>query len=356
MECMKVRFFILAIRHDIMFLTILLFASGLLLLVKGADYFVRSASRLAKLFGVSEFIIGMTLVAFGTSLPEFVNIITASLAGHNELVLGNVVGSNVLNITLILGIAAIVHTIRINRAVLGRDVYLLTGVSCLLLVSAWFGPIGRWAGLFFITVYAAYIVFLVRSKERYRAQGVGEFITFFLRFEYVTTLAGMAVHSDNPSRVRKRIVKKVLPQIGILIASFVCIVYGSSLVVDSAVSLAELLGVSQTIIAVSMVAIGTTLPEFSVTISALRKGYSGLVIGNLVGSNIANALLILGAAAIIRPIAVPHIVMTVTLPLMAIISFIVFLFMRSDREVTRKEGFALVSLYAIFLLAVFVAS
>jgi cation:H+ antiporter len=333
-----------------MLVNILFFILGLVLLVKGSDFFLRSASSLATKLGISEFIIGMTIVSFGTSIPEFMNSIVASFNGYNEIIIGNITGSNIINLSVILGIAAIFGKLSINREILGRDDYLVVIVSFLFFLVSVTGVIPRYVGLIFIFLYVVYILFLIRSKKRYRRYNLEGFINYMVKFEYLNTLKDFR-NVRHKSGKKEGVVRDIL----IVFFSFGAIILGSTLVVQNAVGLAKTLGVSQSIIAITLIAFGTTLPEMTVSLLAVTKGYSDIAVGNLLGSNIANILLIIGTSSLIKPIVVPSIAKFLTIPAVNIIAIMSLFFMKSGKRISKIEGaFLILSYVAVVGLMVMI--
>ena len=259
-----------------MIVTILLFIAGLLFLIKGADYFVEGGGGLASRYGVSPTTIGLTVIAFGTSLPEFGVSINAILSGDQGIALGNVLGSNIANIALVLAICAIIKPAIIHDSIrekgcLGTDAYLMLAATVIFAIFALFGTLNFVSGIFFLFFFVIILVYLWKSgnveEERIESHGNKDFLFI------------------------------VLGLLGVVI--------GSQLLLNSAVSIAEIMGIPSFIIGMSMVAVGTSLPELVTSLMAIIKGQGGISIGNLFGSNIFNLLFVMGVGSVLRPVEIP---------------------------------------------------
>ncbi len=333
---------------------LLIFAVGLALLVKGSDFFVESASRIAKRFGVSEFVIGLTLVAVGTSIPELASSVVASIEGYPELIIGNIVGSNIANIGLIVGISAAFFSIKTNKGMLLRDGYMMVFTAGLFYLFAFNGVLSSFESLLFLVIYGAYIFFLVKTKDERKTTRFSEFVDYFLRIGYLATLRDVIF-----GRIRKKEQANVVVSAGIgkdivvIAFSLVAILYGADFVVDEAVQLAGFFGVSDNIIGLTLVAIGTSLPELGVSLSAVRKGFGDILIGNILGSNIVNILLILGISSQISPLRIPSITLLFTAPFMIFISLLLLFFIWSNGKLKMHEGWIFLLLYVLFMGFVF---
>jgi len=336
----------------------LLLIVGLALLVKGAEFFVRSAGSIAKRFGVSELVIGLTLVAVGTSLPELVAAIIASIKGESALVMGNIAGANVANITLIIGLAAVIRTIRIEREMLERDGYLAFLAVIMLTAFAFNRSIVWWEGLAFLVIFLAYTVFLIETSEQLGATyHIREFARYFFRFRFVTRMADTMVDSirdrvaptqgPRPQRVADK--RSNWRDVLILVFSGALVVVGGNLLVDKALFFSDYFGLPPTLVGILM-ALGTTAPEMSVAITAARQNMGGMVIGNAVGSLLTNTFLILGIASVISPLEVSALALRYALPYLVGVTILLLLFKRTGWEVRRAEGIALLSVYVGFVV------
>lgn len=309
---------------------ILLFAAGLIALTVGADVLVRGASRLALSFGLSPLVVGLTIVAFGTSAPEIAVAIDAALAGQSALTLGNVVGSNICNLLLILGIGALVTPLSIAGQVIRQEVPVMIGASVLVVVLAANGLIGQGEGALLVTLLAAYLVFLVRQSRR-------------------ASRSEQARYGDLPTTSTGGHWSLDLLKV---VAGLALLVLGADWLVDAAVFFARWLGVDDLVIGLTVVAIGTSLPEIATSVMAAIRGERDMAIGNAVGSNVFNLLGCLGLAGLITPTGLPvpaaalHFDLWVMLAV-AVACLPVFLV---RREIARWEGVVFIAYYAAYVV------
>lgn len=290
---------------------------GFVLLVKGADFFVDGASSVAKLLKIPSVIIGLTVAAMGTSAPEAAVSISAGLAGNSDIALSNVVGSNMFNLLVVVGVSAVICPMVTEDSILKRDIWWSLGATAALFVAMLDMKITRTEGILLLCGIITYIVILVRSALKNRTQG-----------EEVKTMSP---------------VKSVLCIVGGLAA----VVIGGDLVVDNAVLIAKAIGMSETFIGLTIVAMGTSLPELVTSIVAAKKGDSGLALGNVVGSNIFNFMFIVGAASAITPINASGILL-IDVAIIAASTMVVYVFCRTGKKTTRLEGLACLAIYAAY--------
>lgn len=312
---------------------------GFVLLIKGADFFVDGSSSVAKILKVPTIIIGLTVVAFGTSMPELSVSVTAALRGSNDLAVSNVLGSNIFNLLVVLGCCALVKPVAAKWSLLKKEFpFSILITIILLLVDSDFSimkildgnqgfVLGRWAGLLFLILFVLYIYATVKSALRSRAEAKD------MEEEEYKTMSPL-----------KSGIYIVLGLIGI--------VWGGNLVVDSASNIALTFGWSQTFIGLTIVALGTSLPELVTSVVAARKGENDLAVGNVVGSNIFNILLILGVSSFITPITLDVTAVYDTI-ILIIASIVVYVSAISKREIQRKEGILFLVCYFAFFLYVF---
>ncbi len=331
---------------------ILLLVIGLVMLVKGSDFFINAASRIAKRLGISEFVIGLTLVAVGTSLPELVSAIFASFQHESGLIMGNIVGADIANLSLIIGIAAMIAAIRTDTEMLERDGYFILAVAVLLIVFMFNGTISRIEGGFFIAVFIAYTIFLFETKPEFKGRfGFVKFTKYFIQFGYFGTLRGIIKGAPQlkEEAVPVQVSGSTAKDLGIIIASGTLVIFGAKFLVDNAIYFAKLFEVPAAVLGI-LIAIGTTLPEMSVGISAARKGLGNIVIGNAVGSCITNTLLILGVSSLIYPLKVDAISLKITAPTFIFLVLITLVFIKSDWELRKREGIVLLIFYLCFII------
>ncbi|MCI8504864.1 MAG: calcium/sodium antiporter [Lachnospiraceae bacterium] len=269
----------------------LLLATGFLLLVKGADWFVDSAAGLARRLKIPQLIIGLTIVAMGTSMPEAAVSISAAVKGSADITIGNIVGSNILNILMILGLSALVSPLAVESSTIRYDLPFLILVTALVFVLGLDGTISFTDGILLLLLFAAYLTYLfITARKNHTGQTSPE--------EYA-----LAAAEQTDGNVSGRHQKKPCPLLFLFTAvGLVMIVAGSSVTVKAASSIARIFGVSERFIGLTIVALGTSLPELFTSVTAARKGNADIAVGNIVGSNIFNLLFVIGVSALVIPV------------------------------------------------------
>ena len=270
-----------------MVIQILLLALGFALLVKGADWFVDGAAGIATKFGIPQLVIGLTIVAMGTSAPEAAVSITAAFAGNAEITIGNIVGSNVLNILIILGITALVYPVAVPKSSLIFDIPVVLLATAILFVLGYDGNISRLDGIIMLVVFVAYLFFLFWDAKRPK------------KLESAEVKKEEAENEETKNEGKNLSLPKALI---FTVIGLVLIVAGSNFVVKSATFIATALGLSQRFIGLTIVALGTSLPELFTSVTAAMKKNSDIAVGNIVGSNIFNILFIVGLSGLIIPV------------------------------------------------------
>ncbi len=333
-----------------------LLLAGLGLLVKGSGLFVQAASNSARRLGVSELVIGLTLVAIGTSLPELVSAIIASSRGESDLALGNVVGANITNITLVVGGAAALRTIPIAREMLERDGYLALVAAALLALFAFDNTVSRLEGVGFLLLFVAYTIFLIKTSQAYEsAYHIRDFARYFFKFRYLTDTASAVGRSLRQAAAEKETTEQAVSasfdwRNALLMALGVgLIALGGNMLVDEAVFFAGHFELPVTLVGV-VLALGTTAPEMSVSLAAARSGMGGMIIGNAIGSVLCNTFLIVGVASVISPIAVTVLARNYALPFLLGVTVVMLVFKKSGFEIRRMEGIGLCLLYLVFIV------
>ena len=291
---------------------------GFFLLIKGADYFVEGSSAIAKLLKVPSVVIGLTVVALGTSAPEAAVSITAGLAGSNDLALSNVIGSNIFNLVLIVGICALIQPFIIDQSILNRDFPLAILSSVILLYFIRDNRLSRPEGLILLTLMIGYLSLTVVSAIRHT-------IDIDVQEHYLPMHTSLLY----------------------IVLGLAAIIFGGDLVVDNACRIAAAFGLSETLIGLTIVAIGTSLPELVTSITASRKGESGLALGNVVGSNLFNILFILGLSSTVHPIAAQETAMMDIL-ILIIMTTVIYIFCRIRGTMGRFMGALCVDAYAAY--------
>lgn len=308
----------------------ILIVAGLIVLTLGAELLIRGATALARKLGLSELLIGLTLVGFGTSTPELVSSIEAALAESPGIALGNVIGSNIANILLILGLSALLAPIAVEPKSFRRDAPALMIATIMVIAVSLTGEIGRIAGIVFLLALAGYIVFAYRTEKRAPAAP-----------ETARHEAEAAALPAAPRAVPGALV--------LAAGGLVLLVFGAKLLVGGAIDIAADLGVSQTMIGLTIVAVGTSLPELVTSVMAALRGKSDLALGNIVGSNLYNILGILGATALVAPVSVPDEIASLDIWVMLAATAALILFARTLHKIERWEGAALFVGYVVYI-------
>lgn len=311
-----------------MVITFLLFALGIFFLVNGADWIVDSSSSIAKRLGVSSLIIGLTIVAFGTSLPELVVNVMAALNNNGEIAFGNVIGSNIANVLLVLGVVACFGTIALKRETVWHEIPFALLASFVL-----FAMVGN----------------LFSYKEYLDGGDALILLALFGIFLYYIFL--MAQKNKKEFNVEAVVDKNAFVTGAKLILGVVAIYFGGKWVIDGATEIATIFGVSSFLIGVTVIAIGTSLPELVVSVMAIRKGNPGLAIGNVVGSNIFNVCWVLGIVPLINPIEIPiGVAFDVGIMFLATLTLFLFVFVSKRHELRRGDGMLMLLAYVAYIL------
>ncbi|WP_439859646.1 calcium/sodium antiporter [Pseudomonas sp. MBLB4136] len=320
-------------------MTFVYLIAGLLLLVAGAEVLVRGAARLAARFGIPPLIIGLTVVAFGTSAPETAVSVQAAFNGSGDLAIGNVIGSNIANVLLILGMTALVAPLIVSRQLIRLDVPLMIGAGLLAYALAWDGALDRLDGALLFAGVLAYTAFLIVSSRKDKAAENDEFAA-----EY-----GLKASARTNAW---------LLDLGLLIGGLVLLVLGSNLLVEGAVSLARALGLSELVIGLTVVAVGTSLPELATSLLAALKGERDIAVGNIVGSCLFNLLCVLGLAALVSPqsITVAANALAFDFPVMIAVSIACLPIFFSGYRISRWEGLLFLAYYAAYTLYLVLAA
>lgn len=305
-------------------------AGGLLALYLGAEWLVRGSARLAYSLGVRPLVIGLTIVGFGTSMPEVVVSAAASAAGRPALALGNVLGSNVANCGLILALAALIRPVRVDLGLVRREAPLMLAVSAAVYALAWRGAFPRWLGAALLAGLALFVYATLRWARAEPPAAEREFREF----------------SREQHLLERR---HRLRQLIWIAAGLVLLIVGGDWLVDSAVVLARRFGVAESVIGATLVAVGTSLPELATSVVAAVRRHGDISVGNIVGSNIFNLLGVLGVAAAIRSVPVTPAVRNFEFLWMLGFAGATLLVLRTDHRVSRLEGAALLAGYAVFV-------
>jgi len=309
------------------------FILGLIALVAGAELLVRGASKLALSFGISPLVVGLTVVAFGTSAPEMAVSVQSAWSGQVDIALGNVVGSNIFNVLFILGASALIVPLVVHQQIIRQEVLVMIGASLLLWAMAADGGISRWEGLLLASLVVAYTFIIIRQSRRETAA---------IKAEYDEAFDGGAKGWDAHWGV----------QILLILAGLALLVLGANWLVEAAVAFAQYLGVSELIIGLTIVAAGTSLPEVATSIMAALRGERDIAVGNVVGSNIFNILAVLGISASVAPgdLAVAPAMLAFDIPVMVAVAVACLPVFFSGSAISRWEGVLFLALYVAYTL------
>ena len=304
-----------------MFIDIILLLVGIAIVIWGADKFTDGASSMARRWNVSEMVIGLTVVAMGTSMPEFVVSFFSALEGSADMSIGNVVGSNVFNTLLIVGFSAIMISMSLTKKLLTRDILFVIYASLILVALSHDGVLNRWEAFVLLMCFGMYMLYsyYVSKQESQEESVVGEVYGWIRTLVYIVLGIG-------------------------------CLVGGGNLLVSSASSLAMSLGMSERVVGLTILAAGTSLPELATSIVAARKGSKGLALGNAIGSNLFNIFFILGVSAFICPMNIKGIG---TLDWIALVGsgIVLFVFGGTGHKITKMEGVVMIALYILYMVA-----
>ena len=302
---------------------VIIFIISLAVLVKASDFFTTSAEKIGLHFKIPPFIIGVTIVALGTSLPELISSIYAVFNGASEIVVGNVIGSNITNIFLVLGIAAIVaKKMKISFELIHVDLPLLIGSALFLTLALLDKVFSMGEAILSIIGIIIYLIYTTKIQKGHTTKKTKKEVKSLEKFQWHTVV--------------------------ILIASALFIFIGAKYTVESVINISEILNIGKEIIAITAVALGTSLPELVVSITAARKGKAEIAVGNVLGSNIFNTFAVMGIPALFGNLTIPNSILTFGLPVM-IVATLLYLFITQDKEITRWEGSLLLLFYVFFV-------
>lgn len=307
------------------FVSFFILVVGFILLIKGADFFVDGSSSVAKMLRVPPMIIGLTIVAMGTSLPECAVSVTASLTGSNTLAISNVVGSNIFNLLVVCGVCALFNKLPVQATTLQKEFPLSIVCAGLLLVFGYTGMVvGRMESIILLVVFAGYILWMIAQARKARSNAVTDF------------------------EVEDYEIMPVWKCVIFIVGGIAAIKFGGDFVVDGAVDVAQAFGLSDTLIGLTIVAFGTSLPELATSIVAARKNEVDIAVGNVIGSNIFNILFVLGIAGAISPVEFifSNVVDTMVL---IVISAVVLLLAWRKKQLWRFEGGVMIAMYAAYI-------
>ena len=307
---------------------------GVGILYYGAEWLVRGSARLSATLGVSPIVIGLSVVSFGTSAPELVVSTVAALGGNANLALGNVMGSNLANIGLILGLTAVIRPLEVHVRVVWREAPIMALVTCSLVVLAWDGMLTRSDGVILLGALVAYLIFVFRTVGDEAPEALVEY-------------EELIEASDSGSPLVRP------PDVLLILAGSGCLVLGGYCIVEGAVDVASSLGISQVVIGLTVVAVGTSLPELATSLVAAVRKEADIAVGNVIGSNIFNVAAVLGVTSSLQPIAIPEGLIQREMAVVVALSVLLLPVLRSGWRIRRWEGAVLLAAYVgafIFLL------
>lgn len=332
-----------------LFLAIILMIIGLILLIKGSDVFVDVGTNIGKMFKMSEILIGLTIVCIGTGLPELLLSISASFNGKSDFLIGNIIGTNIFNMCCILGVICLMNPLKLLRQTVRKDMNMSLLSSIILFVllidtanGLTHNTITRTDGIILLLFFAIFVYY-----------------TFYEFGEYIRDVREKKYKDQKQNKVRienkdKKVfsmkdMKKLILNVIISLLSIVTIYVGAELVVNNAVIVAKYFNVSETFISIAIIAVGTSLPEISTSIAAIKKNRINIAIGNLIGSNMFNSLFVIGCSALINPIQVATHTLIFDSLVFIIVCLTLRLFTKKKPEITAMEGFTLLSIYIAYM-------
>jgi cation:H+ antiporter len=306
---------------------------GIVGLVAGAELLVRGAASIATRFGIAPVIVGLTVVAFGTSAPELAVSVSAAFSGTSDMAFGNVVGSNTANILFILGTSAVIGGLAVSQRIIRIDIPIMLLASVVVLLMGLNNMVGRLEGIVLFAGIVVYTVWLIRGARKESKEVLGEY-------------------EDSIDELEVEIIEKpIVVLLGLVIAGLTILVVGSQLLVNSASDIAESFGVSDLVIGLTVVAIGTSLPELATSVMAAFRGQRDIAVGNVVGSNLFNILSVLGLSSIVSPdgISVTDEALRFDIPVMIVTAFVLIPICWNGFMIKRWEGIIMVSFYASYV-------
>jgi len=306
-------------------LAILAFIVGVVFLYKGSDILVEGTSKTAAQLGISSLIISVIVVAFGTSAPEFAISVGAAFQSHADISMGNIIGSCVANLLLVLGVSSIIRPIKVKKTIIKREMPIIIGVTAILLLSSFFGLLDNYhliGGTIFLVLFSVFIVYFIQCAKKER-------------------------NNDNEKYESGKTLKNII----FIILGIAGVIVGAYLLIESALTIADFFGIPEMIIALSMVAVGTSLPELVVSVMAAYKNESDIAVGNVIGSNVFNIFLVLGVSALLIPLNAINYIGTILI--LMVVTLVMFLVIYTGHVISRKEGIFLIVLYLFFIFYIF---
>ncbi len=339
-------------------INILLLALGLFLLIKGSDIFVDAGTVIGKMFKMTEVLIGLTIVCIGTGLPELILSINGSINGTSNLVIGNIVGTNIFNMCIILGLICVLHPIKFLRQTVRKDMHmsLLSAIALFVLLldnvqySLAKNTLSLTDGIILLLLFAVFIYYTFyeitgylrdRREKKYQEQK-----------QNANSGNKANVPQEQPQIYTNKDMKKLFKNIAIALIGVIMVHIGAEITIDSTVKIAQFFNVSQTFISIVIIAVGTSLPELTTSYAAIKKNRINIAIGNLIGSNMFNTLCVLGLSSLINPIVLDGNYLLIDCAVFVIVCFVMVLFTKRKPEITKLEGFSLISIYILYIIYV----
>ncbi|HJO48554.1 MAG TPA: calcium/sodium antiporter [Candidatus Scalindua sp.] len=321
----------------------ILFIAGITGVYFGAEWLVKGSSKLSRDLGIKPIVIGLTVVAFGTSSPELAVSLTASIKGSNDIAIGNIIGSNIANIGLILGISAIVLPLQVERIIMKRELPLMIAISAALYFMAIDKKIGLIDGVILFTgiiIFVSYQVYNTLNSKRKSGNSTGN-------------ADGKTCITENADKQSPAGRKHLLYNILYIVIGLTCLLIGSHILVKSAIFIAGRLGVSEMLIGLTVVAFGTSVPEMATSVVSVLRKEADICVGNVIGSNIFNILMVIGSVALVRPLNVARETLFFEFPVMLLFSVALIPMIRGNLRVNRLEGCLLTAGYFVFIFLLF---
>jgi len=321
----------------------ILFIAGITGVYFGAEWLVKGSSKLSRDLGIKPIVIGLTVVAFGTSSPELAVSLTASIKGSNDIAIGNIIGSNIANIGLILGISAIVLPLQVEKIIMKRELPLMIAISAALYIMAIDKKIGLIDGVILFTgiiIFVSYQVYNTLNSKRKSGNSTGN-------------ADGKTCITENADKQSPAGRKYLLHNVLYILIGLTCLLIGSHILVKSAIFIAGRLGVSEMLIGLTVVAFGTSVPEMATSVVSVLRKEADICVGNVIGSNIFNILMVIGSVALVRPLNVARETLFFEFPVMLLFSVALIPMIRGNLRVNRLEGCLLTAGYFVFIFLLF---
>ncbi|MBQ8042647.1 MAG: calcium/sodium antiporter [Clostridia bacterium] len=341
-------------------LNMLLLAVGLFLLIKGSDIFVDAGTIIGKMFKMTEVLIGLTIVCVGTGLPELILSINGSIDGTSNLVIGNIVGTNIFNMCIILGLICVLHPLKLLRQTIRKDMHmsLLSSVVLFVLLldniqySFAKNTLSLTDGIILLLLFGVFIYYTFYEITEYLRDRREKKYQELKEKKNSQSTANQPEQKEAPTTYTNKDMKKLFKNIAIALIGVVMVHIGAEITVDSTVKIAEFFNVSQTFISIVIIAVGTSLPELTTSYAAIKKNRINIAIGNLIGSNMFNTLCVLGVSALINPIVLEGNYLLIDCAVFILVCTVMVLFTKRKPEISKFEGFSLISIYILYIVYV----